>query len=214
MEPRVRPAVTVLALLRVALLPALALLVLTLLSSCRADEEARRPPDGGGRRGAPGEPAAEAPGGQTAERQREPTFGGERAVRRARALWDEIDGYADEWERFPGLPEPWQEGTEPHGEWLKVYVNGRASRDATAPGAIIVKENYAAQSDDALRAISVMARPDDAEGEPDDWFWAQYRPGGELQRTEDDRPLAGRVPACIDCHADAGGGDHVFSNDG
>jgi hypothetical protein len=46
-----------------------------------------------------------------------------------------------------------------------------------------------------------------------DWYWVKYLPNGEVDKTDDGMPIAGKVKGCIQCHASAAGGDYIFMND-
>ena len=117
-------------------------------------------------------------------------------------------------------------GVHPHGAVLttntsEVKVDGHS-------GAVIVKKNYGGEgvsvdvvnADPAkyLKAVTVMYKREagyDAENQ--DWFWAKYKPNGELHVNEKGLALAGRVAkgkpkGCIACHTAAPGGDMIYTN--
>ena len=105
----------------------------------------------------------------------------------------------------------------PHAAILE-QVEGSLAVDGQ-PGVVIVKRNFSGSGltrnrvQDAplsryLAAITVMYRADGTA----DWFWATYQPDGTLDRM-DGVPVAGQVPFCADCHAEAHGGDFVFRHD-
>lgn len=179
------------------LVPAL----LVLAAGCGEREAAREPEE------EPGEP-------ETAKE--EPMEEPSEDVRHALQLWDEMQGYTN-WpqpERFQG----WQPGKSPHGAVLKYYVNGTAVENATADGAIIVKENYSAESDDALMSVTVMEKRAGYDPETKNWFYVKYSPDGEVMENPAGKPLAGTVgkggaKGCVPCHANAGGDDYLFMND-
>lgn len=184
---------------RIARAPLAALLVAAWLAACNEGYDA--PP-----RGDDEPPAARA--ATTAP-------GGPRDVERARALWsDELDDYRT-WEAYPGH-EGWQPGKSPHGSSLKLFVDDVARGDPLADGAIVVKENYTAPRDDALVSVTVMKKIAGYAPDHGDWFWVEYTPDGEVLSDRQGVPLAGRIgvdEGCIACHARAGGGDYLFTND-
>jgi hypothetical protein len=118
-------------------------------------------------------------------------------------------------------------GESPHGAMLETFytagtVEGRS-------GALVVKRNYGPADvtarevleapSDHLASVTIMFRRaegyDPANG---DWFYAKYGPDGSLDTDPTGMPLAGRVgkgqqAGCIPCHADAGGGDFLFTTD-
>ncbi len=137
-------------------------------------------------------------------------------VEHARELWGEIADYAT-WTEPEGF-EGWQDGKSPHGSILRYYVNDVAKADLTADGAVIVKENYSEESDDALMSVTVMEKRDGYDPETGDWFYVKYSPDGEVMENPDGKKLAGLVgkggsKGCIPCHAAADGDDYLFMND-
>ncbi|MEZ5316765.1 MAG: cytochrome P460 family protein [Vicinamibacterales bacterium] len=116
----------------------------------------------------------------------------------AQSVWAFLEQQDYEsWELFPGTT-PYHPGPEPHGALLTTRVNDlaldavRAGDDHMPVGAMIVKENYAA--DRSLEAVTVMfkTRPG---YDPDhhDWFWMKRAPDGAIG-------AQGRVDTCINCH--------------
>lgn len=145
-------------------------------------------------------------------------FGEEADVQRAQSLWDEMEGYL-EWETYPGK-DGWQEGTSAHGKVLRYYVNAVVAEDPQAPrdGAILVKENYSAEEEDAIVSVTVMKKIAGYDPDNANRFWVKFSPEGDVVDNKQGTPLAGRVAkgsnkGCIACHAEAGGGDYVFAND-
>jgi hypothetical protein len=137
-------------------------------------------------------------------------------VAHAEELWQEIKDY-ESWPEPDGL-EGWQEGESPHGAVLRYRVNNAARQDLGADGAVIVKANYSAQSDDALESLTVMEKREGYDPETGNWFYVKYSPGGAVAENPQGMKLAGLVgkgtdTGCIACHARAGGDDHVFMND-
>jgi len=152
--------------------------------------------------------------GSTAQAAGKP-FGTQSHVQRAERIWSQQMSDYRTWSAYPGF-DGWQDGQGPHGAKLKYFVNEVAAGDPTADGAVIVKENYSAERDDALTSVTIMKRiagfaPDHA-----DWFWVKYGPGGEVLENPKGLPLAGRVgvdEGCISCHSKARGDDYLFAND-
>ena len=172
--------------------------------------------------------AGPASGQVVAERsaaETEPPFGGPENVAYAGALWLAlVDARLAGGERL--LAKPYA-GREPHGSVL-VLLEGTVEAGGHK-GLAIVKRNYLAEGltvgdvandpSGNLDSVTVMFRRE-AGYDPDtlNWFWAKYGPEGELATTPDGTPLAGRVAkgaaeGCIACHAEAPGGDYVFSHD-
>ncbi len=117
-------------------------------------------------------------------------------------------------------------GVHPHGAVLttdtsKVKVSGHKSE-------VIVKKNFrgegltidAVNADPAkyLKSITVMFKREKGyDPESKNWFWAKYKPDGQLFVNPKGMQLAGRVAkgkpkGCIACHQAAPGGDFVFTN--
>jgi hypothetical protein len=126
----------------------------------------------------------------------------------------------------PASNPPAYKGVHPHGAILTtktsiVKVDGHS-------GKVIVKKNYggenvsivAVQADPAkyLKAVTVMYKRESGyDADNQDWFWAKYKPNGELHTNDKGMELAGRVakgkPAgCIACHVAAPGGDYIYTN--
>lgn len=122
----------------------------------------------------------------------------------------------DEWAPLPGKKADLVAGESPHGDLIRVWANkaARSNPDKMPSGSILIKENFNGES--TLAAVTVMYRTTDYNPEGGDWYWIKYQPDGSVAKdsTEADaKALAGRVKSCIDCHADAAGGDFVFAND-
>jgi hypothetical protein len=149
-------------------------------------------------------------------------FGGEADVAFARALWSAIDGYQG-WR----LTSDYYPGKSPHGMFLRVYSNVVTA--GGTPYYVIVKDNFGGKDAtlDAVRespvdylvAVTVMLGRE-AGYDPDNhnWFWVKYAPDGSIDKNDAGMALAGRVAkgtsvGCIACHAGAGGGDYLFTND-
>jgi len=117
------------------------------------------------------------------------------------------------WAPLPGHTVDTYAGQSPHGARLRLYANRTAvGGDADYPfGSVIVKENFD-ETGQNLMAVTVMYRTQGFAPESDDWYWVKYEPNGAVAR-KNDRPLAGVVKGCIDCHQGAAGNDYVFTND-
>lgn len=121
------------------------------------------------------------------------------------------------WRAFPGSTTDIYEGTSPHGAYLRLFANhkARTNPEELPHGSIIVKENYA-KDQRTLKAVTVMYRSPGYDPAHKDWYWIKYNPDGSVAKTPPDKgskPIAGRFQSCIQCHADAGGGDFAFVND-
>lgn len=127
---------------------------------------------------------------------------------------------------------PYQ-GQPPHGTILEtlestVTVHNRQAGPNGDTGVVIVKRNYggdgvskeAVSNDPAryLKAVTVMFKREGYDPDSKDWFWAKFKPNGELHVNPMNIKLAGRVAkgmnkGCISCHQGAQGGDYVFNHD-
>jgi len=137
------------------------------------------------------------------------------AEEHAEVLWTQIKNY-ESWTVPEGF-EGWQDGTSPHGSVLRYYVNTAAKGDLTRDGAIIVKENYSEQSEDALKSVTVMEKRKGYDPDTKDWFYVKYSPDGKVMENPKGAKLAGLIgkgmaEGCIPCHSTAGGDDYLFMN--
>lgn len=142
-------------------------------------------------------------------------FGNPDDVAYASTLWDEMNKSG-----LNKMPATLYVGGPPHGkvrEVLEGKINGKR---------VIVKRNYggkgvsvktvAANRSKYLKAITVMAKREAGyDSDNKDWFWAKYKPNGELHANPKGMLLAGRVAkgmkvGCIACHKSASGNDLVF----
>jgi hypothetical protein len=115
-------------------------------------------------------------------------------------------------------------GTHPHGAVLETLMATLSVAGRT--GEVLLKRNYggtevstSAVSNDRnqfIRDITVMFKREQGY-DPDnqDWFWAKFKPDGELESNPRGKKLAGRVArgkpkGCIACHKGAPGGDFLF----
>lgn len=158
--------------------------------------------------------------------QPRPPFGSDADVNAAHSLWwalrkAKLVGA----NAICGTP---YKGTYPHDVVLTtldavVNVSGHE-------GVVIVKNNYGEREVSAravandpgryLQAITVMFKRESAyDSDNKDWFWVTYGPDGEILKSPQGKPLAGRAAksetgtGCIACHHGAPGGDYVFSHD-
>jgi hypothetical protein len=128
-------------------------------------------------------------------------------------IWAEIADRAN-WDQ-PESKQGWQMGDMPHGAWQQFYHNGA---DNTADGYIVIKENYGAQDEAALGAITLMKKMHGYSPTAGDWFFAKFMPDGTPAMTETGVQLVGKVglggdSGCIACHTNAPNGDYLFSFD-
>jgi hypothetical protein len=122
-------------------------------------------------------------------------------------------------------------GTEPHGAMLETFFLDAEVEGET--GLLVVKRNYgpAGVAADAvlsdpeahLAAVTVMFRRSGYDPEHGNWFYAKYLPDGALDTNADGMALAGapargmvgrdRTAGCVACHAEAPGGDYLYTTD-
>jgi len=149
-------------------------------------------------------------------------FGDVEDVAFAHSLWDGMQGYYEDWP----MSSDFYDGTSPHGAYLRLYYN-IVDIDGQ-PYHVIVKDNFGGQGAslemvretprERLAAITVMVQmPEGYDPDNNDWFYARYDPDGMVSM-KNSMALAGRVgdgttASCIGCHAKAGGGDYIFTND-
>lgn len=111
-------------------------------------------------------------------------------------------------------PDASAEGVEnPHSASSKTYANKVAAEDSKGlpMGSILIREDYDANR--KRQSISVMYRIKDYDKDHGNWYWIKYLENGTVARGTDNKPIAGKVTSCIECHGKAGGKDLVFSND-
>jgi hypothetical protein len=127
----------------------------------------------------------------------------------AQALWTHISTespYLD-WSLWPGTDE-YSEATV-HAKYVTTYVNPAAKkaieekRGTLPDGAIIVKENY--KADKTLAAIAVMKKVDGYDPKINDWFFAKYKPSGEVDKEE-------KISKCTNCHREVSENDYIFTD--
>lgn len=149
-----------------------------------------------------------------------PPFGGDADTAYAKKLWQVMSDAKLVGENSVKV-RPF-EGNEPHGT-IQEVVATTATIDGHS-GRLLVKRNHGGKDGltveevydnptKYLAAITVMFKREagyDADNK--DWFWAKYKPGGELDKNPKGMLLAGRVAkgadkGCIACHTAAGGAD-------
>ena len=120
------------------------------------------------------------------------------------------------WAPVPGQSDAMYEGQNPHGAFLKMYLNRKAagSPKNLPNGSIIIKENFTPAK--TLAAVTVMYKTTGYNPTAGDWYWVKYNPDGSVATKQTDKGmvrLGGRVGGCIDCHGGADGDDYAFFND-
>ncbi len=63
-----------------------------------------------------------------------------------------------------------------------------------------------------LQSIDVMIKRKNYNPKYGDWYWASFKPDGNLHQTEDKVEIAGKVSACIRCHINASDGSLMFEH--
>lgn len=154
--------------------------------------------------------------------QKDMAFGGSSDVSFADKLWSATQEYTD-WPMRSGV----YPGSSPHGKFLRLYYNMVEVEDKHYH--VIVKDNYGGEDatrekvsqspDKYLVAVTIMLQREKGY-DPDhmDWFYVKYAPDGSIMQNPKGIALAGRVAkgtnqGCIACHANAAGGDYLFTND-
>ena len=135
------------------------------------------------------------------------------------------------WSPGPSESAEFYNGKNPHGAYLKMYVNRTAAGNIEdlAVGSVVILENYL--EDQSLKTISVMYRTAGFNPVGNDWYWIEYKPDGSVVgsgesdsrrqsrirnvslTTSPKRMVMGKSSQCIGCHQSAAGDDFVFSND-
>ena len=149
-------------------------------------------------------------------------FGGSEDVAFAKELWVELGNYTD-WK----MKSSFYPGNSPHGKFLRIYYNLVNVDDE--PYHVIVKDNYGGEGasmqsvssnpEEYLMAITIMVQRETGyDPDNNNWYYVKYSPGGMVMENSEGMQLAGRVAkgmdtGCIACHANAEGGDYLFSND-
>ena len=135
-------------------------------------------------------------------------------------LWNYLtnsETHYKNWSTYPDRETDGPTESGPHGSLIKTYGNRNAMRNVDAPAdqSLIVLESYAQDGED-LQAVNVMFRVVGYYPEHNDWYWVQYDKNGKVSRlpsADKNTRTAGRVQSCIQCHAQAAGGDYVHSNE-
>jgi hypothetical protein len=136
----------------------------------------------------------------------------------ATTLWQFINREKSPWRKWPSTAAVPVDGIEsPHGTSGKVYFNEAASTGWKQPphGAILVREEFD-EDTQKVRGVSVMYRVKGTAPKSNDWYWLAFHPNGKLAKSSEkdgNKPLAGQVTSCIECHRKAAGDDFVFSNE-
>lgn len=142
-------------------------------------------------------------------------FGNAADIDYAKNLWQQLNR-----KKLNSTPATLYTGGPPHGkvrEVLEGTIHGKR---------VIVKRNYGGEDvsvktvarnrDKYLKSITVMAKRETGyDPENNDWFWAKFKPDGELHKNPKGMFLAGRIAkgmdkGCIACHTSASGNDMVF----
>jgi hypothetical protein len=126
----------------------------------------------------------------------------------AEALWTHISSETPykEWSLWPGTGE-YSEATV-HASYVTTYVNDVAKkaieekRGTLPDGTIIVKENY--KADKTLGAIAVMKKVEGYNPEVNDWYFAKYKPNGEVDKEE-------KISKCTGCHGAVSENDYIYT---
>ena len=151
-----------------------------------------------------------------------PLFGGPKDVAFAKAVWKAAKGY-ESWK----LNSKIFKGMSPHGKQFRLFSTFVTVGGKDYP--VILKDNYGGRGVTPervtkdpkawLKAVTIMLKREAGyDKENKDWFYAKYSKDGVIAKNSKGVSLVGRVGkgmnrGCISCHAQAGGGDFLFSND-
>lgn len=155
--------------------------------------------------------------GVNAIAQNKMEFGGAKDVSFADSLWSAMKGY-DQWPMKSDI----YPGNSPHGKFLRLYFNS-----VTLNGKnylVVVKDNYGGENvtremvvsspNKYLVAVTPMVWMEQGYApKENNLFWAKYAADGSVMKTPQGTAVVGKVTSCINCHAEAKGGDYMFSND-
>lgn len=116
-----------------------------------------------------------------------------------------LDPY-DKWELWPGKKRMFK--ARPPLGLVNTYVSENAlysirKGQTMIDSSFIVTENY--DNSKKFTALFVMYKIKGYNPSAGDWFWAQYGPKGNVVS-------AGKVQACIDCHAKQKVNDYIFTD--
>ena len=106
-------------------------------------------------------------------------------------------------------------GGPPHGP-VRAVVEGKINNQRTIVkfnygGKAITPEKVTANPKKWLKAITVMHKIPGYDEKHADWFWAKYKPNGELF-IKNNQVRVGRDKGCIACHQSASGNDLTFKH--
>ncbi len=138
----------------------------------------------------------------------------------AGTLWATMAGH-DAWPGFPGR-EGIQPIETPHSSYVSFHLNEVAQMNTESPvsGAIIATRNHRNADDPAsIESVTVMFKQAGYNPAQGDWFWAKFKPTGELMLDPQGFGMAGAVgqndsTGCLSCHINAPGDDFIFANEG
>jgi len=127
------------------------------------------------------------------------------------ALWTKLQGYQG-WQKFPENTSP-----KPSGAHMNMYVvthyndvvaSAMASKTLPLPdGSMLVKDNFASQTDAMPMAITAMSK------QGGKWYWVEAMPNGKVILAPDGSPLEGHgVTMCTGCHDAAAANDDVLTH--
>ncbi|MBT3276412.1 cytochrome P460 family protein [Candidatus Thioglobus sp.] len=116
---------------------------------------------------------------------------------------------------FMQAPQNLYVGGPPHGP-VRAVVEGNINGQRTIVkfnygGPSITPEKVAKDPKKWLKALTVMQKRPDYDPAHKDWFWAKYKPNGELF-VKNSITRAGKDKGCIACHQAASGNDLVFTH--
>ena len=128
---------------------------------------------------------------------------------KANEIWDEMSGYQS-WSQisdFSGV----QSSNSVHGSYVQVWINEIAESflsDSTSSGqlpngSLIVKEGYSDSNGSDISKITIMKKIEGYDTSNNNWYWANYNPGGDLGGKN------GKEAFCYNCHAS--GQDYLLS---
>ncbi len=133
-------------------------------------------------------------------------------------FWNHLQHHSyQDWAPAPSGSGDFMEGQSPHGAFVKLFLNRTAAGNPQnlPHGSIIVKENYGPDRE-SLMAVTVMYRTEGYNPEGGDWYWVKCNPDGSVATMPPEMGsmrIAGKVNACIECHAGSNGNDFSFVND-
>ena len=116
---------------------------------------------------------------------------------------------------FMQAPQNLYVGGPPHGP-VRSVVEGNINNQRTIVkfnygGPSITPEKVAKDPKKWLKAITVMQKRPGYNPEHRDWFWAKYKPNGELF-VKNSQVRVGKDKGCIACHQSASGNDLTFKH--